>query len=246
LIASGECDVQSRLIGAVAAGQCGRQDVRRDFLAAGCVNIYRVICCVTGAIGASVPAPDTMILAVVTVMRHCKVQGDIAHAIFGVVGETIRLATIGRRRSVSVGVIAETVDALDLIVCGIHTDRHARSGAGGDGFRGQITEAIKAVLLAPAAAGGREEAIQRVVGVRHGLTADRIVHRGDLAVVGSGGIGVSEFSLAAATQGSSEGQLWVYHDPNYKPAGNWTKSDPKSSRDEFFTAASDSVRWWLP
>ena len=45
---------------------------------------------------------------------------------------------------------------------------------------------------------------------------------------------------------SNDGQLWVYHDPNYKPAGNWTKSDPKSSRDEYFTAASDSLRWWLP
>lgn len=41
------------------------------------------------------------------------------------------------------------------------------------------------------------------------------------------------------------GQLWVYHDPNYKPAGNWTKSDPASARDEFFTAASDSMRWWI-
>jgi len=41
------------------------------------------------------------------------------------------------------------------------------------------------------------------------------------------------------------GQLWVYHDPNYKPAGNWTKSDLASARDEFFTAASDSMRWWI-
>jgi hypothetical protein len=44
---------------------------------------------------------------------------------------------------------------------------------------------------------------------------------------------------------SDRGQLWVYHDPNYKPAGNWTKSDPASTRDEFFTAASDSMQWWL-
>lgn len=44
---------------------------------------------------------------------------------------------------------------------------------------------------------------------------------------------------------SERGQLWVYHDPNYKPAGNLTKSDPASSRDEFFTAAADSVQWWL-
>ena len=44
---------------------------------------------------------------------------------------------------------------------------------------------------------------------------------------------------------SERGQLWVYHDPNYKPAGNWTKSDTASHKDEYFTAASDSVRWWI-
>jgi len=44
---------------------------------------------------------------------------------------------------------------------------------------------------------------------------------------------------------SERGQLWMYHDANYKPAGNWTKSDPASARDEFFTAAADSVQWWL-
>jgi hypothetical protein len=41
------------------------------------------------------------------------------------------------------------------------------------------------------------------------------------------------------------GQLWVYHDPNYKPTGNWTRTDPASAKDEFFTAASDSMQWWL-
>jgi hypothetical protein len=41
------------------------------------------------------------------------------------------------------------------------------------------------------------------------------------------------------------GQLWAYHDPNYKPAGNWTKTDASSNREEFFTAASDSMQWWL-
>ncbi len=46
---------------------------------------------------------------------------------------------------------------------------------------------------------------------------------------------------------SGSGEVWVYHDPNYKPAGNWTKSLPGSgSRDEFFTAASDSPNWWVP
>ena len=46
---------------------------------------------------------------------------------------------------------------------------------------------------------------------------------------------------------SAQGELWVYHDPNYKPAGNWTKSFPTNgSQDEFFAAASDSLDWWLP
>lgn len=44
---------------------------------------------------------------------------------------------------------------------------------------------------------------------------------------------------------NDRGQLWVYHDANYKPAGNWTKSDPAGSRDEFFTAASNSIQWWV-
>jgi hypothetical protein len=44
---------------------------------------------------------------------------------------------------------------------------------------------------------------------------------------------------------SERGELWVYHDPNYKPGGNWTKSDLSNSRDEFFTAASDSLHWWV-
>jgi len=50
---------------------------------------------------------------------------------------------------------------------------------------------------------------------------------------------------AAILLHSERGQLWVYHDPNYKPAGNWTKSDPANARDEYFTAASDSMRWWI-
>ncbi len=44
---------------------------------------------------------------------------------------------------------------------------------------------------------------------------------------------------------SDSGQLWVYHDPSYKPAGNWTKNDAAGDKDEYFTAASDSIRWWL-
>jgi hypothetical protein len=53
-------------------------------------------------------------------------------------------------------------------------------------------------------------------------------------------------SDAAILTQSERGQLWVYHDPNYKPAGNWTTSDPATPHDEFFTAAADSSRWWLP
>jgi hypothetical protein len=46
---------------------------------------------------------------------------------------------------------------------------------------------------------------------------------------------------------SERGEVWVYHDPNYKPEGNWTKTNPADgSSDEFFTAASDSLKWWLP
>jgi hypothetical protein len=44
---------------------------------------------------------------------------------------------------------------------------------------------------------------------------------------------------------ADRGQLWVYHDSKYKPAGNWTQADPASAKDEFFTAASDSMQWWL-
>lgn len=45
---------------------------------------------------------------------------------------------------------------------------------------------------------------------------------------------------------SDRGEIWVFHDPNYKPSGNWTKSNPSTQRDEFFAAASDSLKWWLP
>jgi len=46
---------------------------------------------------------------------------------------------------------------------------------------------------------------------------------------------------------SDRGQVWVYHDRNYKPSGSWTKNSPNpNSPEEFFTAASDSLNWWLP
>jgi len=48
---------------------------------------------------------------------------------------------------------------------------------------------------------------------------------------------------------ADSGELWVYHDASYKPIGNWTLDPQKLSRsaaDEIFTAASDSLSWWLP
>jgi hypothetical protein len=44
---------------------------------------------------------------------------------------------------------------------------------------------------------------------------------------------------------ADSGQLWVYRDAGYKPSGNWTKTDPSSVREEFYTAAADSIQWWL-
>ena len=45
---------------------------------------------------------------------------------------------------------------------------------------------------------------------------------------------------------SDRGQIWVYRDRKYKPSGTWTKNNPNSrAPDEFFTAASDSMQWWL-
>jgi hypothetical protein len=45
------------------------------------------------------------------------------------------------------------------------------------------------------------------------------------------------------------GEVWIYHDPNYRPAGNWTNdlhTGISASPDQFFMAASDSLSWWLP
>jgi hypothetical protein len=47
------------------------------------------------------------------------------------------------------------------------------------------------------------------------------------------------------------GELWVYHDPTYKPSGNWTQNlrsatHSRSADLDFFVAASDSLSWWLP
>jgi len=45
---------------------------------------------------------------------------------------------------------------------------------------------------------------------------------------------------------ADRGEIWIFHDPNFKPSGNWTTSNPSTNRDEFFAAASDSPKWWLP
>ena len=42
------------------------------------------------------------------------------------------------------------------------------------------------------------------------------------------------------------GELWVFHDPSYRPAGNWTGDPQTNFREQFFIAASDSLGWWLP
>jgi hypothetical protein len=55
-------------------------------------------------------------------------------------------------------------------------------------------------------------------------------------------------SSSPILSGSSAGQVWVYHDPSYAPSGTWTQ-DPKTAtpgEENFFTAASDSLGWWLP
>lgn len=46
---------------------------------------------------------------------------------------------------------------------------------------------------------------------------------------------------------TERGPVWVYRDPDFKPVGNLTKSKSNPLLvDEFFTAASDSLDWWLP
>jgi hypothetical protein len=54
------------------------------------------------------------------------------------------------------------------------------------------------------------------------------------------------YSDAPILQRSEQGEAWVFHDPNYKPSGNLTTSNPSDIRDEFFAAASDSLKWWVP
>jgi hypothetical protein len=64
----------------------------------------------------------------------------------------------------------------------------------------------------------------------------------------------NQYDVAASSQilgDPPSGELWVYHDPAYKPAGNWTQNlrngpPAHAAEDEFFMAASDSLSWWLP
>jgi hypothetical protein len=57
--------------------------------------------------------------------------------------------------------------------------------------------------------------------------------------------------LARANSGESReesAEVWVYHDPAYAPAGNWTAlAGPSASRgaDRPFAAAADSLQWWM-
>ena len=46
---------------------------------------------------------------------------------------------------------------------------------------------------------------------------------------------------------AANGQVWVFHDPAYVPEGNWTQDPHRSSAgaEQFFTAGSDSLGWWL-
>ncbi|MEO7143242.1 MAG: hypothetical protein ABI165_07020 [Bryobacteraceae bacterium] len=57
--------------------------------------------------------------------------------------------------------------------------------------------------------------------------------------------------LVGSSRGSGSGEMWVYHDAAYRPRGNWTvgtvgADDAARAQKEFFAAASDSLRWWLP
>ncbi len=47
---------------------------------------------------------------------------------------------------------------------------------------------------------------------------------------------------------SQQGELWVQHDPAYRPMGSWTSEQPDQkgpAEGNFFSAASDTLDWWL-
>ncbi len=48
---------------------------------------------------------------------------------------------------------------------------------------------------------------------------------------------------------SDRGEIWAYHDPSYTPGANWTLPLGTSGTGQsalFFTAAADTLNWWLP
>lgn len=51
--------------------------------------------------------------------------------------------------------------------------------------------------------------------------------------------------LANAPIHGDSSEVWVLHDASYQPAGNWTRDPQQGDREQFFTAASDSLGWWL-
>jgi hypothetical protein len=56
------------------------------------------------------------------------------------------------------------------------------------------------------------------------------------------------YDCTSALPISQSPELWVLHNASYRPTGDWTKEDPAesgASANEFFTAASDSLDWWL-
>ena len=49
-------------------------------------------------------------------------------------------------------------------------------------------------------------------------------------------------------QGQDRGEIWVYHDPGYRPNGNWTEPVNRPVGNQapgFFTAAANTLSWWL-
>jgi hypothetical protein len=57
-------------------------------------------------------------------------------------------------------------------------------------------------------------------------------------------------TLAPIAQQNLRQELWVYHDASYRPEGNWTLQEPEASSADaaaaiFFTAAADSLDWWM-
>jgi hypothetical protein len=52
--------------------------------------------------------------------------------------------------------------------------------------------------------------------------------------------------VCASSEAIGIGELWVFHDASYRPAGNWTTDRESGFKETFFVAGSDSLGWWLP